>query len=274
VDAVEPPTTRAILRADTTIDGVPCKGNWQYGRFSDGSLSFCNTTRRIQRDGLTIALDAYTSFHPNGRIHQTELAEPKTFALSSKTTVSCSADRVSLRSDGTLESCVIASPLVFGDVTCRGGGIAFHEGGRLAACTLDAAHSVDDLTFPPGTGLAFTPTGTLKRASFTEPRAVRGIVVRRDVEFHPNGAVSQLVLGAASTIQGNALPTGAKLTLRSDGTLAAASFLEKTDFMPHGEPRHVTRHLSFDARGRMTSSTTDVDVWERRPNGKGVWRGD
>src|SRR5437899_2492695 len=102
----EPETVRAILPEDATIDGVPCKGHFEFGRFADRSLSFCNTTRQIERDGLVIGVDAYTTFHPNGHVHQTTIATPKVFLLSAGARLACKAEHVSLAIDGSLEQCV------------------------------------------------------------------------------------------------------------------------------------------------------------------------
>jgi hypothetical protein len=199
-------------------------------------------------------------FHPNGRIYQTHVRATFEATLADTTKVTCGADLVALHEDGTLRYCKLAGKRTGTPRPRVGEGISFHRDGRVASMTLDEAYTTAGLALPPGAFAAWDAKGALTGGSVTAPITAGALSIRSDFALHPNGKLRVVELAAPAKLQGHDFPADAELAFRGDGTLEAAKYVEKRGFLPHGEQWTDTRHLTFDATGKVTSS--QVDHWQ------------
>ncbi len=253
------PIKRRTLTRDRKLGRLWCKGKHDAGVDGAGRLAFCTTARAQVIDGLALAADAYTLVHPNGRVYQSHLRAPQTFTLADGSTVRCDRDLIALTPDGAVTYCELKDARAVGPgVVARAGtGIAFHPGGRVASATLDGPATLAGLTLPAGARVAWDDAGAVVGGWLAEPLTVGGLAIRGDFALHPGGGPRVVELAADATVAGHALPAGATLELRADGSLAAARYVEDEGFMSHGEPWTDTAHVTYDASGRETSHTTE-----------------
>lgn len=252
---------RATLSVDTPLGPVVGQKGSDFGRHPNGKLSFCTVAAPTLVDGVPIAKGAYTLFHPNERVWQTTVSKALTFTPG-KVTVACAANQlVTFYDDGTFDYCQLDKPLTVGGVVCSvGHGVAFSHAGKLQAATLGAPYAALGVTFPKDTWLSFDDAGQVVGGTIMDALVVRGLSITYDFKAHGNGKLAEVVLAAATTVQGHAFPERAKLAFRADGTLEKSQFVEKQGFMIHGEEWHDTRHTTYDAKGAVVTSW--VDHWQ------------
>ncbi len=248
------PLKRTVPSQNKRIGNVVCRAHREVWFDDTGRMRVCTVANPVTIDGIDIAADAYTHFHPNGRPHQTRLARPQLLATAAGTAIPCAAAAVVLSKAGSLEHCQLAKPITIGKVTCRGGqNVAFHPGGQLRGATVGHPYRGLSTTFPAGTRLHWHAGGALAGGWLGRPMKIRGHSIRYEFGVHPNGRLARFDLAAAETIQGHTFPERATIRLRSNGTLASAEYESDSGFMPHGEPWTDTKHLRFDCAGKLVS---------------------
>jgi hypothetical protein len=253
---------RRMLAHDEKIAGVVCKHGSEVGTDDNGKLMYCTTAAAQTLDGLPVAGDAYSLFHPSGRVYQTHLAKPHEFALADATTMGCAADVVAIAPDGTLAWCVLRGTR--GNAR-SGKGIALFPSGKVKAETLDVATAFGRLNVPAGTGVWWDDAGIARGGTLAVAIAIGALKIRGDFTLHDSGAVHELELAEAARVHSHDFPVEAHLELRPDGTLAAARWVSASGFMIHGEPWTDTTSATYDAAGRTTSSMTDHWQSDVRP---------
>ena len=254
------PVTRTMLTKDLRVGKLTCKHGLERGVDAKQRIVFCTTARPATVDGLEVAADAYTLFHPNGRIYQTHVREPFAMTLADATTVQCGAGLVALHDSGRLRYCTLAADRAGTPKPRRGEGISFHPDGRVATMTLDAAFSAAGLALPAGAFVAWEATGALSGGYLRDAIAAAGLSIRYDFALHPNGTLRGVELAAPAKLQGHDFPERAKLQFRSDGTLETVEYVSDHGFLPHGEQWSDTRHVTFDRTGTVTSS--HIEHWQ------------
>lgn len=129
------PVTRQKLAADRPAGGLVCKKGEELGEDSNKRIVFCTTARAAMVDGMSVAANAYTLFHPSGKIYQTHLRAPLERVMADGKKVTCGADVIALDSDGTVSYCRLSAKLAITPRPRVGEGISFHPGGRVAGTT-------------------------------------------------------------------------------------------------------------------------------------------
>jgi hypothetical protein len=271
-DAWPPPVTRRQVVHDERIGRVLCKAGNEAGVDGEGRLVFCTIARAVEMDGVPVAAAAYTLFHRNGRLYQTELAAPRALARGDGTKVACAAELVVLYDDGRLWSCRLAGRLdarAAESVRARDGAaprvrarqtVSFHRDGRLEGATIDAPLLVGKLVLPAGTSVHWDAAGAVVGGSLAAPCDLAGLRAGGEFELDGHGALRAAVLAAPGRVQGHDLPAGAQLRFRGDGTLESASYIAKRGFMIHGEEWTDTAHVTYDPSGKITGE--DVEHWQ------------
>ena len=254
------PVTRIKLTAERKVGAVTCKAGDELGLDTKKRVVFCTTAKVADVDGLPVAKDAYTLFHPSGRIYQTHARSTFKRGLADGSTVLCGSDLVALSDDGTLRYCKLAGPRAGSPRARVGEGIGFHPGGQIAAMTLDEPYTAAGITLLDGSTAAWDLKGTLLGGYPRDTARVGALSIKYEFELHPNGKPKLVTLASPAMIQGQELPASAKLAFRADGSLEAAEYIEKSGFMIHGEPWHDTRHTTFDPAGKIV--TTHVEHYQ------------
>jgi len=244
---------RRMLARDEMIGRVACKHGAEVGSDAAGNLMYCTTARAQTLDDLPVAADAYSLFHPDGRVYQTHLARPHAFTLRDGSAVDCAADLVAIADDGSLMWCTLR---VARGVARAGTGLLLFPSGAVRAATLDAPATVGRLRVPAGTSVEWDDRGVAIGGDLATPIAVGNLHIRGGFAVHGNGALHTLELDEAATVQRHDFPVDAHLELRDDGTLAAATWESARGFMIHGEPWSDTTTATFDRDGKTTSSVT------------------
>jgi hypothetical protein len=254
------PVLRRVLTKDEVYNKVTCKKGAELGVDKQGRLVFCTTAKAADVDGIAVARDAYTLFHPNGRIYQTHVRAKFEASLPDKSKVSCGADLIALFDDGTLGYCTLARPRAGSPRARVGEGIAFHRGGKLAGMTLDEKFRAGILELAPGSTVRWNETGAVIAGRTGDPIKAGALSIRSEFALHPNGTLREVTLADKATIQGHKFPSFAELWFRADGTIERAEYIEDRGTMPHGEEWTDTRHLTFDGNGKISHSS--LDHWQ------------
>jgi len=254
------PFDRRKLKQDEIIGRVVCKAGTDVGFDPQRRLAFCTTGWAMVLDGVPVAADAYTLFHPNGRVYQTTLAKPREFTLANGRTISCAAGHVVLSDDGRLEACALAAQLK-GDVRARvKANVAFHPDGRLAGATLDRPLTAGGTTFAPETHIRWDTAGVVVGGMLPEAATVGGLRIVMEFRLYSDGKLREAELAEPARVQGHDFPRDAHLQFRADGSLERARYLEKKGFMIHGEEWRHTATVTYDRSGVETSH--DVEHWQ------------
>lgn len=261
--------TRRTLPADLKAGQVTCKKGQDVGEDQQKRVVYCTTARSVTVDGIVVAADAYTLFHPNGKIYQTKVAKPFTRKLGDGSQVSCGLDHVSLDDQGALLVCDLAAPLGRSPKARVGEGVAFYPSGKTRGLMLDETHRAFGLEFPPGVRLGFDEQGKVVGGWIPKASTIGGLALWWDFRLWPNGKFRELQLDQPAKIQGHDFPKRAKLAYRDDGTLERAEYIEKEGFMIHGEPWHDTLFLEFDKAGKITKRRSEH--WQAK-EGPGQYR--
>jgi len=259
------PTTTRVLEHEELHAGVFCKPGAELAVDAKQRLVLCTTARAFDLGGLPIAADAYTIFHTNGRIYQTTTRAPVSRTLANGMSVACMAGGVVLNVDGMLENCSLARPLALSPRPRVGQGVAFHRDGHIAGMTLDETFKTPGITWPAGTAMMWTKTGTPKGGTLADAIQVGDLWMTGEFELHPDGKLRAVGLAKPATVQTHAFPEHAKLWFRGDRTLERAEFVSAHGFMIHGEQWTDTTHQTFDAKGAITSSTVTHFQSDIRP---------
>jgi len=262
------PVTRHKLAANRKVGAITCKKGQDIGVDTKQRVQYCTTARPARVDGVPVAANAYTLFHPSGRIYQTHARTPFRRALADGSTVICGADLVALGDDGSLRYCKLAGALASTRGRPRprvGEGITFYPDGRVAGMTLDEPYTAGRLALPAGTSVAWDDKGTVLGGYLQSELSTRGISIKYEFELHPNGALAHATLAAPATIAKHPFPSFGELWFRDDGTLARAQYVSDRGFMIHGEPWTDTRFESFDRSGKLTSTRTEHHQSTQRP---------
>jgi hypothetical protein len=254
------PVLRRVLTKDEVHNKVTCKKGAELGVDKQGRLVFCTTAKPADLDGIAVARDAYTLFHPNGRIYQTHVRAKFEALLADKSKVSCGAELISLFDDGTLGYCELAGPRAGSPRARVAKGIAFHRSGKVAGMTLDETFRAGILVLAPGTSVQWDEKGTVIAGRTSVPLKAGALSIQGAFTLHPNGKLHEVALADKATIQSHHFPDRARLWFRADGTLERAEYLERRGTMPHGEAWTDTRHLTFDGGGKITNSY--LDHWQ------------
>jgi hypothetical protein len=244
---------RRVLAKDETVGGARCKHGTEVGTDDAGHVMNCTLAGAQTLDALPAAADAYTLFHPNGRVYQTHLATPHEFAMPDGSTTSCDAEVVAVYDDGSLYWCELHAARGVARVHAA---IMFYPGGKPMGLTLDAAGTLGALQVPAGTAVQWDASGTALGGELPSPITARGLSIRGEFTLLPSGQVGSVVLAAETTLAHTKFPAGAELQLRDDGSLERAKWISARGFMIHGEEWEDTTTASYDATGHTTSSYT------------------
>lgn len=258
--------TRRMLTKDEPGGPVTCKRGRELGVDSKTKqLVFCTTAKQAVVDGIAVAADSYTLFHPNGRIYQSHASAPFERTLADGSKVRCAADLFALEPDGKLRTCDLAAPRAGSPKARVGEGIAFHPSGRIAGLTLDERYTAAGIDFVPGTHLAWDDKGVLRGGWAKDPIRAGTLTIDWDFTLYPSGKLESVQLAKPAKLVGIDFPDGAKLKFRADGTLEEAEYVVKEGFMIHGEPWRDTRFVGFDKAGKITRDRTDHWQSDVRP---------
>lgn len=256
---------RHKLAAEAVHHGVTCKAGQEIGSDRDHRIVFCTTARAAEVDGLPIAGNSYTLFHPNGRIYQTHLGRNYTGKLGRDRVVTCGPDTIALFESGNVMFCKLAKFDDGGPLVPRVGlSIAFHPNGRIHHAVLDRAFTIDSLTMPAGATASFDDLGQFVGGFLHDPVTVGALTIVGDLTVYPGRSLKlhDLELAKPVVINGQQFPERAKLTFRDDGTLERARYVADRGFMIHGEQWTLTRTTTFDRNGKVLSSTDQR--WQSR----------
>lgn len=251
------PVTRTTLAADRVVGKLTCKKGDEIGHDKQNRVVFCTTAKAVVVDGVPIAKDAYTLFHPSGRIYQTHASANFERTLGDGSKVTCGKGLFVLLDDNTLTFCKLGGKRAGTPVARVGESIAFHRDGRVSGMTLDAPYTAAGLTLAAGSSIVLDPKGTLIGGHTRDSISAGALTIRSTFELHPNGKLKRVSLGAPAKVAGHDFPEFAQLAFRDDGTLEAANYVAKRGFMIHGEPWTDTRHMQFDRAGKITSDRTE-----------------
>lgn len=255
-----PPASRRMLSKDERTGKITCKKGTELAVDAKQRLVFCTTAKAIDVDGVAVAAGAYTLFHPNGRVYQTAVRAPFEAVLADQTTVMCAANHVVLDEHGRLLYCRLGARRAGTPQARVGEGISFHADGRVAGMTLDEPFTAAGIHLPPGASVSWNDRGVVIGGGSGSPIAASGLSIINEFRLHPNGRLQSCMLATPGTLQGHAFPAAAKLSLRADGSLERAEYIQDGGFMIHGEHWTDTLHLTFDATGKITSS--HVTRWQ------------
>ncbi len=251
------PVIRRVLTKDERVGALTCKKGQELGVDSKRRVVFCTTAKPADVAGLAIAAASYTLFHPNGRIYQTHLRATVERTLADQSKVTCGADLIALTDDGKLSYCKLAKPRTSTPRARVGEGISFHPSGRIAGATLDEPYTAAGLALPAGASAVWDGNGVLVGGYVRDPIQAGTLSIRSDFALHPNGKLRIVELAVAAKVQGNDFPEDAKLAFHVDGTLERAEYVSAHGFMIHGEQWRDTVHATYDAAGKLATSTTD-----------------
>lgn len=251
------PVTRSQLTTERKVGAVTCKKGDELGVDTQKRVVFCTTAKAVDIGGLPVAKDAYTLFHPSGRIYQTHARSNFERALADGSKVTCGVDLVALNDDGTLRYCKLAGPRAGSPRARVGEGISFHPGGQLAALTLDEPYAAAGLALLAGSSVFWDPNGAVI-AGYSRDAVVAGALsIKYDFQLHPNGKLKLVTLASPAKIMGHEFPDSAKLAVREDGSLESAKYVEAHGFMIHGEPWSDTRYTTFDQDGKVVTTRVE-----------------
>ena len=250
--------TRRKLTKHEPGGPVTCKKGHDLGiNTQTKALVTCTTAKAVVVDGIPVAADAYTLFHPNGRLYQSHASAAFDRTVADGSKVRCAAELFALEDDGKLRYCTLAAPRAGSPRARVKEGIAFHPAGRVSGMTLDEPYTAAGIKLMPGARVHWDPKGTLLGGWTTDPIVAGTLTISSDFRVHPNGTLHTVTLGKPARLAGIEFPERAELTFRADGTLEAAEYLAKIGFMIHGERWTDTRHVGFDKAGKITSDYID-----------------
>ncbi len=252
--------TRRRLTMELPAGPVTCKRGQDVGEDARKRVVYCTTAKVVTVDGIVIAANAYTLFHPNGKIYQSTVAKPFERTLGDGSKVSCGVEHVSLDDKGALLFCKLAAARAGSPKPKVGENVAFHPNGKLAGFTLDEPYTSQGISLPMGASVSFDDKGNLVGGWLKDPALVGGLSLWWDFRLWPNGKLQTAQLDKQAKIQGHDFPRHAKLTFRVDGSLEAAEYVEKEGFMIHGEEWSDTRFVTFDKAGKVL--TTRVEHYQ------------
>jgi len=259
---VPSPVTIRTLTSGEQVGKITCKGGEKLGVDSARRTVFCTTAVAVDIDGFVVAADAYTVFHPNGRIYQTHVREPFAASLADRTLVVCGAGLVVLYDDGRLRYCTLAGTRAGTPRPRLGHGIEFRSDGRVAMLTLDEPHREAGLALPAGASVQWDERGALVGGSSPTRTLAGALVIAGEFTLYGGARLHTVELAAAANIQGHELPARARLTFHSDGTLETASYTDR-EGSADGEAWTDRRTLTYDRRGTITSSDVERYWWGR-----------
>lgn len=245
---------------------VVCMAGRELWLDDKGRHRACTIKNAVLLHGIPIAAKAYTLFHANGRAFQTTSTRAIALRTASEQAIECAAGHLVLADSGALQSCILKTTTVFGDVSCRGGeGIVFHENGSLWGATIDEPVEAAGVRFESGTDLRWFASSSPSGSSLSGGRVdkallIGGIPVRYDFLVHPSGALAQFRSSEEHVIGGHSFPESSLIRLRPNGRLFSAEFVSDQGFMVHGEEWTDTTHQRFACDGRLVS--TDVEHWQ------------
>ncbi len=258
--------TRRKLTKDEPGGPVTCKKGHDLGvNTQTKALVTCTTAKAVVVDGIPVAANAYTLFHPNGRLYQSHAGAAFDRTLADGSKVSCAADLFALEDDGKLRYCKLAAPRAGSPRARVKEGIWFHPSGRVGGMTLDEPYTAAGIKLVPGASVSWDDKGNLLGGWTSAPMIAGNLTIDSDFRLHPNGKLHMVTLGKPAKLVGIEFPARAKLMFRADGTLEAAEYVAEEGFMIHGEPWSDTRHVSFDKTGKITSDRTDHYQSDARP---------
>jgi hypothetical protein len=262
---VEQRVTRRILAHDERFGRFVCKGGMEASIATGGQVVACKLAIAITVDGLLLGANTFIKLDPDGHVAEMDLLAPRDFTIAGGREVHCGKGDVSFEQQ-RMRACVLGAPLKQSPVRCRvGESVLFHPNGALAAATIDEPVATPEVGFAPGSRVGWSEDGQVTRGTLLAPVVVRGIEIAYEVALHPSGALATVDLHRDATIQGHRFPAFAKIDFRSDGTLAAAEYVEARGIMYHGEPWSDTRRMTFDARGAVVTSRLEHFQATERP---------
>lgn len=259
------PVTRSKLLTTRKVGALTCKPAEEIGVDAKHRVVFCTTDRVADVEGLPVAKDAYTLFHPSGRIYQTHVRSPFVRTLADGATVTCAADLVALHDDGTLQYCTLGAPRVGSPRARVGQGISFHPSGRIASQSLDEPYPVSGLALSAGSTVRWDVRGAVTGGYSSEVVRAGSLSIQYDFALHPNGQLKLATLASSVQIAGHMFPDSATLSFRDDGSLAAAEYIEAHGFMIHGEPWSDKRYTTFDTKGQVLTTRVEHHQATARP---------
>lgn len=257
--------TSRKLTADEKAGGLTCKKGHELGVDSQKRIVFCTTAKPATVDGIPVAADAYTLFHPSGKLYQTHTRATFERTLADGTKVTCGADLIALNDDGTLRYCKLGAKRTGSPRPRIGEGISFHPDGRVSGMTLDEPFTAGTLVLPAGTSAAWDAKGNLIGGYLNAETTAGPLKINYDFRVHPNGKLAMATLTAPAKLVGQDFPAFAKLGFRDDGSLEAAEFVSKRGFMIHGEQWTDTTTMTFDPKGKVLTSHTEHYQSDVRP---------
>jgi hypothetical protein len=248
--------THSLPAKPVTIGRVTCKAGQGVWVDAEKRLRACTVDRPVTIEGVTIAADAYTLFHANGRPWQTTIPAAASFKNGGGKDIPCAAEHLVLSEQGVLEHCKLGKAVTLGNIPCKAGeSIAFRPGGELWAAVVEKPYSVLGVMFPAGTRLSFHPSGAVAGVYTTETTMLAGYPARYQIDIYESGRLEKFDLGEPLEISGHAFPEFATIWLRENGSLYRAEYVSERGFMIHGEPWEDTRHMEFDCGGRIVGDT-------------------
>lgn len=260
-----PVARRTLIKDEPGPSGVTCKKGTDLGTNTSKQIVMCTTAKQVTVDGVPVAANAYSLFHPNGRIYQTHASAKFERTIADGTKVTCGADLVAFEPDGKLRYCKLAAPRAGSPKAKVGEGISFHPSGRVATLTLDEAYTTAGLALPAGTFVAWNDKGAVTGGTLGGELVAGALTIRYEFALHPNGKLKAVMLAKDATVAGHKFPAFGKLAFRDDGTLEAAEYVADRGFMVHGEMWTDTNYETFDRAGKKTSTRTEHYQSTERP---------
>jgi hypothetical protein len=260
-----PVKRRTLTKDEPGPSGLTCKKGTDLGTNTSGQIVMCTTAKQATADGVVVAANAYSLFHPNGRIYQTHTAANFERTLADGTSVSCGPDLVAFEPDGKLRYCKLAAARAGSPKAKVGEGIAFHPTGKVASMTLGEPLAVAGLVLPAESWIAWDAKGVALGGTIKGELVAGALTIRYEFGLHPNGKLKTVTLAKDATVAGHKFPAFGKLAFRDDGTLEAAEYVSDRGFMIHGEEWHDTKYETFDRSGKVTSSRKDHYQSDVRP---------
>lgn len=244
------PLDRSVSDAVRRFGPIPCRAGHEVWLDDTARLRSCTVDQPISLHGVDVAEGAVVQLHPSGRLAQAILARPHALETAAGTTLRCAAGHVSLSREGHVERCRLDVPTQLGGASCRAGeSIALHPDGTLRQATLDAPHAAAGAHFPAGARLRWRPDGSLEGGWLPGPLRLGAHQLQHAFSMHPGGTLASLELAVPEVVGGRALPAGAALSVRSDGSLRSVRYVSGWGGLPHGELWTDTTHLWFDCAG-------------------------
>lgn len=250
--------SRISLKQPEQFGSLVCRSKRSMSLYPNGVLLHCTMDAKQAQwvNNIPLKPDAYTLFHPNGRVWQTSIL-PHTFRLRNKRQIACGSGSATFFADGTLASCTLDKSLKMDGVVCQKGHTTFHYQGRLSSAKLQQPKMYGSLKYPKGTWLAWNKDGKLLRGTLSYPHnmTIQGVSVHFDFRLHSNGKLAYANLHKPLKRGKRTYPSFSKLWFFPNGTIQKAVYNERTGHLPHGELWRDIRTLVFNKQGKLISST-------------------